>query len=66
MLDMTLKCYMKKHNYKGVESWLGTDYSELPHSNIESGELKVGPQDFVIIPELYGNTLEQPNEYALY
>tara|TARA_R110000851_G_scaffold44148_6_gene108677 strand:- start:3161 stop:4027 length:867 start_codon:yes stop_codon:yes gene_type:complete len=42
-----------------VESWLGADYSELPHSNIESGELKVGPQDFVIVPELYGSTLEQ-------
>ena len=49
----------EKAEYKGVESWLGTDYSELPHSNIASGELKVGPQDFVIIPELYGNTLEQ-------
>jgi hypothetical protein len=49
----------EKAQYKGVESWLGTDYSELPHSNIESGELKVGPQDFVIIPELYGSTLEQ-------
>ena len=49
----------EKAQYKGVESWLGADYSELPHSNIESGELKVGPQDFVIVPELYGSTLEQ-------
>ena len=49
----------EKAEYKGVASWLGTDYSELPHSNIESGELKVGPQDFVIVPELYGNVLEQ-------
>ena len=49
----------EKAEYKGVESWLGTEYSELPHANIASGELKVGPQDFVIVPELYGNTLEQ-------
>jgi len=49
----------EKPGYKGVESWLGTDYSELPHTNIESGDLKVGPADFVVVPELYGNTLEQ-------
>ena len=49
----------EKAEYKGVESWLGSDYSELPHANIASGELKVGPQDFVVIPEIYGNTLEQ-------
>jgi hypothetical protein len=61
LIDAGYDAYVlyEKAEYKGVESWLGTDYSELPHSNIESGELKVGPQDFVIVPEIYGNTLEQ-------
>ena len=61
LIDAGYDAYVlyEKVEYKGVESWLGTDYSELPHSNIESGDLKVGPQDFVIVPELYGNTLEQ-------
>ena len=61
LIDAGYDAYVlyEKAEHKGVESWLGTDYSELPHSNIESGELKVGPQDFVIVPELYGNTLEQ-------
>ncbi len=61
LIDVGYDAYVlyEKSQYKGVESWLGTNYSELPHSNIESGELKVGPQDFVIVPELYGSTLEQ-------
>jgi hypothetical protein len=61
LIDAGYDAYVlyEKAEYKGVESWLGKNYSELPHSNIESGELKVGPQDFVIVPEIYGNTLEQ-------
>jgi len=49
----------EKTEYKGVSSWLDEEYSNLPHANIEGGELKVGPQDFVIIPELFGHVLEQ-------
>ena len=49
----------EKKEYKGVAEWLGAEYSNLPHSNIESGELKVGPADIVVIPELYGHVLEQ-------
>tara|TARA_R110000824_G_scaffold42265_3_gene124709 strand:- start:2605 stop:3672 length:1068 start_codon:yes stop_codon:yes gene_type:complete len=49
----------EKSEYKGVGEWLANEYVELPHANIEGGELKVGPQDFVIIPELYSHVLEQ-------
>jgi len=49
----------EKKNYKGVSEWLDTEYSGLPHVTIEDGELKVGPQDFVIVPEIYGHVLEQ-------
>ena len=49
----------EKKEYKGVGEWLPKEYAELPHVNIESGDLKVGPQDFVIIPEIYGHILEQ-------
>ena len=31
----------------------------IPISLLESGELKVGPADVVVIPELYGHVLEQ-------
>lgn len=49
----------EKKEAKGVSSWLGEEYSSLPHANIEDGQLKVGPQDFVVIPELFGHVLEQ-------
>ena len=49
----------EKKEYKGVGDWLSKEYTELPHATIEGGELKVGPQDFVIVPELYGHVLEQ-------
>ena len=53
---------MRKKEYKGVGEWLPKEYAELPHASIETGELRVGPQDFVIIPELYGHVLEQIKE----
>ena len=49
----------EKKDYKGVSEWLGEKYVELPHHNIEEGQLKVGPADIVVIPELYGHVLEQ-------
>ena len=49
----------EKTEYKGVGEWLSEDFVNLPHANIEGGELKVGPHDFVVIPEVYGHVLEQ-------
>ncbi len=49
----------EKTQFKGVKDWLGSEYVDLPHTSIEGGELKVGPQDFVVIPEVYGHVLEQ-------
>ena len=49
----------EKTQFKGVKEWLDPEYADLPHATIEGGELKVGPQDFVVIPELYGHVLEQ-------
>ena len=41
--------------------WLGEEYDNLPHSSIQEigGTFKVGPQDFLIIPELFGNVIQQ-------
>lgn len=49
----------EKSDYHGVTDWLGEEYSEIPHSSIESQNLSVSPEDFIIIPELYGHVLEQ-------
>ena len=55
----TAEILYEKKDYKGVGEWLDSEYVELPHSSIEDGELKVGPADFVVVPELYGHVLEQ-------
>jgi len=49
----------EKKDYKGVGEWLDSEYTKLPHCTIEDGELKVGPADVVVVPELYGHVLEQ-------
>jgi hypothetical protein len=51
----------EKNDYTKVGAWLGEEYDNLPHSSIEEvgGQLKVGPHDFMIIPELFGNVLQQ-------
>jgi len=49
----------EKNDYKGVETWLGSEYMEIPHVSIEGQDLKVSPEDFIVIPEIYGHVMEQ-------
>jgi hypothetical protein len=46
-------------DYKGVSEWLGQNFMDLPHQTIEGENLALSPDDFVIIPELYGHVMEQ-------
>ena len=32
---------------------------ELPHESIEGEDLKISPEDFIVVPEIYGHVLEQ-------
>ena len=48
----------EKNNYTPV-TWLGEEYTKLPHISVESNQLKVNPQDVVIVPEIYANVVEQ-------
>lgn len=43
----------------GVTDWLGEEYGEIPHVSIESQQLKVGPEDFVVIPEAFSSIMKQ-------
>ncbi len=43
----------------GISEWLGEEYAKLPHVSIESGALNVGPQDFLIIPEVFSTIMQQ-------
>ena len=49
----------EKSEYTGVSSWLGEEYMNIPHQSIESQNLQIAPEDFIIIPELYGFVMPQ-------
>jgi hypothetical protein len=51
----------ENNEYTKVGDWLGDEYDNIPHSSIQDigGTFKVGPQDFLIIPELFGNVIQQ-------
>jgi hypothetical protein len=50
----------EKPDYTSVEGWLGKEYMEkIPHKSIEGQNLEVAPEDFIIIPELYGFVMSQ-------
>jgi len=49
----------ESNDYTGVSEWMGEEYMELPHQSIEGQNLQISPEDFVIVPELYGHVMEQ-------
>lgn len=49
----------EKNDYTGVGDWLGEEYMEIPHASVEAQTLKIGPQDFLIIPEIFANVMDQ-------
>jgi len=50
----------EKPDYVGVSQWLGEEYmNELPHKPIEGQNLEVAPEDFIVIPEIFGFVMEQ-------
>jgi hypothetical protein len=50
----------EESEYFGVSTWLGQEYmDELPHQSINGQNLEVSPEDFIIIPELYGYVMSQ-------
>ena len=46
-------------DFIGVEDWLGSAYSSLPHMNIETENVDVSPSDFLFIPEIFANVMIQ-------
>lgn len=43
----------------GLSDWLGSEYAELPHACIENQDLNITPIDFIIIPEIFANLMDQ-------
>ena len=49
----------EKNDYIKPGGWMGDIYDTIEHISIEDKKLNVGPQDYIIVPELYGNMFEQ-------
>jgi hypothetical protein len=50
----------EKNDYTGVEKWLGSEYmTELPHKSVENQNLEITPEDFIILPEIFGFVMDQ-------
>lgn len=57
----------EKNDYKlrgdqegnGIADWLGEEYASLPHTSIEGQQLNISPADFIVIPEIFSNIMDQ-------
>ena len=49
----------EKPDYFGVSNWLGEQYNKIPHQSIEGQNLQVSPEDFIIVPEIFGYVMAQ-------
>ena len=50
----------EKSDYTGVGSWLGESYmTELIHQAIEGQNLEIAPEDFLVVPEIFGFMMDQ-------
>ena len=45
--------------YTGVSEWMGEEYMSIPHESIDGQNLQISPEDFIVVPEIYGHVLEQ-------
>lgn len=45
--------------FVGVEGWLGKEYSEIPHYNVNKDEAATSPSDVLFIPEIYSQVMNQ-------
>ena len=52
----------QENDFVGVESWLGPEYSNIPHHNIEKDKIDVSPCDFLFIPEIFSSVMSQTNK----
>lgn len=53
----------EKRIFEGVGDWLGKEYMTLEHVNISKEEWKVGPYDFLFIPEVFSSLMKQTYQY---
>lgn len=45
--------------FEGVGSWLGEEYANLPHFNVNKGDFGTSPSDILFIPEIFSQVMNQ-------
>ena len=48
-----------EEEFVGVGAWLGEEYTNLPHYNVNKGEIGTSPSDVLFIPEIYSQVMNQ-------
>ena len=48
-----------EEEFVGVGAWLGEEYANLPHLNVNKGEVGTSPSDVLFIPEIYSQVMNQ-------
>tara|TARA_R100000908_G_scaffold36679_1_gene16825 strand:+ start:2898 stop:4016 length:1119 start_codon:yes stop_codon:yes gene_type:complete len=70
-LGYDAKILHEKDDYKlrgdaegmGLADWLGEEYAELPHVSIETQGIKINAQDFLVVPEIFANVMDQAKKF---
>lgn len=52
-----------KNDYHGVGEWMGEEYANLPHESIENQQLNLTAIDYLIVPEIFANVMEQVKDF---
>lgn len=67
LIDLGYKVTMlhQEKEYNGVSEWLGEEYDSIPHASIECENIKVSTSDFLIIPEIFSNVMNQTKDLPL-
>lgn len=47
------------NDYMGVGKWLDDSYTQIKHQSIQEQRLEISPEDFLIIPEIFGFVMDQ-------
>lgn len=73
LTELGYKAYIlhEKNDYKlrgdaegpGLADWLGEEYAELPHASIESQGVQIKAEDFLIVPEIFANVMDQAKKF---
>jgi glycosyltransferase involved in cell wall biosynthesis len=54
----------EKADHTKVSEWMGEEYDVLPTETVENQNLKISPEDLIVIPELYGHVMEQVSKLS--